>query len=159
MTELVPLDPGADPGLAAELLDLQREAYAAEAALLGDDRIPPLHEDLPALRAAPLRWTGAVVDGRLAGAVAWTDEEAFVDVHRLVVATSAARRGTGSALVRAVLAVAGTRPTVVATGRDNAPARGLYQRLGFAHTGHREALPGLWVSGYRHAPAASRRGA
>ncbi len=151
---LAPLDPAGDPAAAAQLWALQRAAYAVEAALLGDDRIPPLHEDLPTLRAAPLRWTGAVLDGRLAGAVAWTDEEALVDVHRLVVAASAGRQGLGSALVRSVLAVAGSRPTVVATGRDNAPARALYERLGFARTGDREVLPGLWVTGYRHQPRA-----
>ncbi|MGY1742053.1 MULTISPECIES: GNAT family N-acetyltransferase [unclassified Blastococcus] len=152
MTAVVPLDPAGDAALAADLLRLQREAYAVEAALLGDDRIPPLHEDLAALRAAPLRWAGARADGRLAGAVAWTDEGDLVDVHRLVVAASAARRGIGTALVSAVLAAAGARPTVVATGRDNAPARALYQRLGFVPTGDREVLPGLWVTGFRHAP-------
>ena len=131
---------------------MQREAYAVEAALIGDDRIPPLHEDLAALRAAPLRWTGVVRDGELAGALAWTDEGDVLDVHRLVVAPSSARRGIGSALVRSVLAAAGPRPTVVATGRDNAPARALYERLGFERTGDREVLPGLWVTGYRHDP-------
>jgi ribosomal protein S18 acetylase RimI-like enzyme len=146
------LDPAGDPEQAAGLWALQREAYAVEAALIGDDRIPPLHEDLAALRAAPLRWTGAFLDDRLAGAVAWTSTGGLVDVHRLVVATSAARRGLGSALVRRVLGSAGGRPTVVTTGRDNAPARALYERLGFRATGDREVLPGLWVTGYRHHP-------
>ncbi|MGY1744283.1 GNAT family N-acetyltransferase [Blastococcus sp. SYSU D00695] len=147
---LVPLDPAADAVLAADLHGLQREAYAVEAALIGDDRIPPLQEDLAALQAAPLRWTGARLAGRLAGAVAWTEEADLVDVHRLVVAPAAARRGLGTALVRSVLAAAGSRPTIVATGRDNAPARALYARLGFVPTGDREVLPGLWVTGYRH---------
>ncbi len=149
---LSPLDPAGDAGVAVQLLRLQREAYAVEAALIGDHRIPPLREDLTALRAAPLRWTGALLDDRLAGAVAWTDEGDLVDVHRLVVATSAARRGLGSALVRSVLSAAGERPTLVATGRDNAPARALYRRLGFVRTRDREVLPGLWVTGYRHDP-------
>jgi predicted GNAT family acetyltransferase len=54
--------------------------------------------------------------------------------------------------VRSVLGAAGARPTVVATGRDNTPARALYERLGFTPTGDREVLPGLWVTGYRHDP-------
>ncbi|WP_409330943.1 GNAT family N-acetyltransferase [Trujillonella humicola] len=148
----VPLDPRGDAVLAAELLALQRAAYAVEAALIGDDRIPPLHEDLAALRAAALRWTGVRAGRRLTGAVAWTDEGDRVDVHRLVVAPAAGRRGIGTALVRSVLAAAGARATVVATGRDNAPARALYERLGFVPTGDREVLPGLWVTGYRHDP-------
>ena len=147
---LARLDAAGDPALAAELLALQREAYAVEAALIGDDRIPPLHESLAALRAAPLDWTGACLDGVLAGAVAVSDDGDLVDVHRLVVAPAAARRGIGTALVRSVLA--GGRPTVVATGRDNTPARALYERLGFVPTGDREVLPGLWVTGFRHDP-------
>ena len=154
---LARLDAAGDPALAAELLALQREAYAVEAALIGDDRIPPLHESLAALRAAPLDWTGACLDGVLAGAVAVSDDGDLVDVHRLVVAPAAARRGIGTALVRSVLA--GGRPTVVATGRDNAPARALYERLGFVPTGDREVLPGLWVSGYRHEPVRPPYGA
>lgn len=146
------LDPAGDPVLAAELLALQRQAYAVEAALIGDDRIPPLHEDLAGLRAAPLRWAGVRAGGRLVGALAWTDDGDLVDVHRLVVAPAAARRGIGSGLVRRLLAEAGARPVVVATGRDNAPARALYERLGFTVTGEREVLPGLWVTGYRHDP-------
>lgn len=153
MTAPVPLDPAGDAVLAGHLLRLQHEAYAVEATLIGDDRIPPLREDLAGLRSAPLQWAGTCVDGRLAGAVAWSEEEALVDVHRLVVAPSAARRGIGSALVQSVLAVAGARPTVVATGRENGPARALYERLGFLRTGDREVLPGLWVAGYRHDPA------
>lgn len=153
-----PLDPRSDAVLAAELLALQHEAYAVEAGLLGDDRIPPLHEDVAGLRAAPLRWAGVRAGGRLAGALAWTDEGDLVDVHRLVVASAAARRGIGSGLVRWLLGEAGGRPTVVATGRDNAPARALYERLGFVATGDREVVPGLWVTGYRHEPAGARRG-
>jgi GNAT superfamily N-acetyltransferase len=150
VTSLAPLDPAGDAALASDLLALQHEAYAVEAALVGDDRIPPLHESLAALRAAPLRWTGAFIDDRLAGAVAVTDDGELIDVHRLVVAPASARRGIGSALVRSVLAA--RRPTVVATGRDNAPARALYERLGFVPTGDREVLPGLWVTGFRHDP-------
>ncbi|RBY83379.1 GNAT family N-acetyltransferase [Blastococcus sp. TF02A-26] len=147
---MAPLDVAGDAALAAALLRLQHEAYAVEAALIGDDRIPPLHETLSDLRAAPLSWTGAFTGDRLVGAVAWSSEDGGVDVHRLVVAPSAARQGTGTALVRSVLAAG--RPTVVSTGRDNIPATALYLRLGFVPTGDREVLPGLWVSGFRFDP-------
>jgi GNAT superfamily N-acetyltransferase len=147
---LAELDPGADAGVAAELLALQRSAYAVEAALIGDDRIPPLHESLPELRAAALSWLGAVSGERLVGAVAVRAEDDGLDVDRLVVAPDAHRRGVGSALVAAVLGRAAGRPTTVATGRDNLPARRLYERLGFASTGDEQVLPGLWVSRYVH---------
>ena len=38
--------------MARAVLDLQRESYAIEAALIGDDRIPQLTETLEELRAA-----------------------------------------------------------------------------------------------------------
>ena len=36
----------------------------------------------------------------------------------------------------------------VATGRDNAPARALYERAGFTVVDHAEVEPGLWVTHY-----------
>jgi len=50
------LGPDLEDTVAAELVRLQRAAYAVEAALIGDDRIPPLHEGPADLRAARLRW-------------------------------------------------------------------------------------------------------
>jgi ribosomal protein S18 acetylase RimI-like enzyme len=147
-----PVDPVTDEALARELLAVQAAAYAVEAELLGDDRIPPLREDLAGLRGAGLSWLAALhPDGRLAGALAWSEDGGTVDVERLVVSPAAHRRGVGTALVQAVLDRAGGRPAVVATGRANAPARGLYERLGFVPTGEREVVPGLWVTTYRHA--------
>ncbi|PRY37157.1 acetyltransferase (GNAT) family protein [Geodermatophilus tzadiensis] len=138
-------DPAADEALAVRLLALQRAAYAVEARLIGDDRIPALHEDLAALRAAGLRWLVAGDDGALSGAIAWRATADGLDVDRLVVDPASARRGTGRALVAAVLAEAAGSPVTVSTGRDNTPARRLYAGAGFRETGEREVLPGLWV--------------
>ena len=146
------LDTAGDADLAGELLALQRAAYAVEARLIGDDRIPPLHEDLDGLRTAPLSWVGAFLDGRLAGALAWSAGAGELDVERLAVAPDRHRSGVGRALLGAVLSRAEGRRTVVSTGRDNAPARALYERLGFRATGDREVLPGLWLTGYRYHP-------
>ncbi|SFP99485.1 Acetyltransferase (GNAT) family protein [Geodermatophilus dictyosporus] len=139
-------DPASDEALAARLLALQRAAYAVEARLIGDDRIPALHEDLAALRGAGLRWL--VADdgtGAVTGAVAWRVTPDGLDVDRLVVDPARARRGTGRALVTAVLAEAAGARVTVSTGRGNTPARRLYAAAGFRGTGEREVLPGLWV--------------
>ena len=136
--------------------ELQRAAYAVEAALLGDDRIPPLHESLQALRSSPLSWLGAFEGDALVGAAAVAETTGELDVHRLVVAPSHHRRGIGRLLVSEVLRRAGDRPVLVATGRDNVPARRLYERTGFVPDGEDEVLPGLWVSRYVHRP--SRQG-
>lgn len=132
----------------AELLSLQRSAYAVEAGLIGDDRIPALAEDLVDLVGAGLSWLGALDGERLVGAVGLVETPSLVDVHRLVVAPELARRGIGRGLVGEVLRLAGDRRVVVATGRDNGPARALYEGLGFSPAGDVEVLDGLWVSRY-----------
>ena len=84
--ELRDVTPADDGELARALLRVQHAAYAVEAGLIGDDRIPPLHEDLDDLRNAPLRWLAAFTGRALVGAVAWTEDRAGVDIDRLVVA-------------------------------------------------------------------------
>ncbi|MEU6731033.1 GNAT family N-acetyltransferase [Nonomuraea wenchangensis] len=141
------VSPHDDP-LGGELLAVQKAAYAVEAELIGDDRIPPLHESLAELRARDLRWLAAFDGGALSGAVAWAESADELDIDRLVVAPSMARRGIGRALVEAVLARAGGRRVVVSTGRDNVPARRLYEGLGFTLLGETEVIPKLWIAGY-----------
>lgn len=146
------VSPAADDGLAHMLLQVQHGAYTVEAGLIKDDRIPQLHETVEELRAAALLWLAAFIDGQLSGAVAWAEKTDEVDLDRLVVAPAAHRRGIGSALVREVLHRAGPRRTVVSTGRDNTPARRLYERLGFVHVADQEVIPRLWTTRYIHVP-------
>ncbi|MEV0378402.1 GNAT family N-acetyltransferase [Nonomuraea sp. NPDC050643] len=144
------ISPDTDP-LGAELLALQHASYTVEAEIIDDDRIPPLHESLEELRAQPLLWLGATdEDDRLVGAVAWEETAGEVDLNRLVVHPSALRQGIGRALVKEVMARAAGRRVVVSTGRDNAPARRLYERLGFVAAGEVEVIPGLWLANYTY---------
>ncbi|GAA4073272.1 GNAT family N-acetyltransferase [Nonomuraea soli] len=132
------------------LWSLQRLSYAVEAELIGDDRIPPLHESLDDLLSEPLTWIGAFdEEERLIGAIAWSiDDDGLLDIERLVVAPSAFRRGVGRTLVTEALTRAGARGALVSTGRDNKPARSLYERLGFAWVEDVEVIPGLWITRY-----------
>lgn len=143
------IDPAADTELARLLLAIQHAAYSIEADVIGDRRIPPLHEDLESLRSAALEWLGCFDGPTLVGALAWTMTSDEVDIDRLVVAPEAQRRGVGTQLVRHLLKLAGQRRTTVATGRANLPARRLYERLGFALAAEREVQPGLWLACYR----------
>ncbi len=138
------------PGVAAELVALQRAAYAVEAELIGSDAIPPLHDTAETLVAASLTWFGRRDGETLLGAVAIDAGPDLVDIDRLVVSPLAFRRGVGSALVRHVLALAGDRRVTVSTGSANTPARALYARLGFDVTGTDEVLPSLWVTRFAH---------
>ncbi|WP_020544082.1 GNAT family N-acetyltransferase [Nonomuraea coxensis] len=148
------VSPHDDP-IGGALLAVQKAAYAVEAELIGDDRIPPLRESLAELRARDLLWLAAFDgdgdgsgDGGPTGAVAWTESPEELDIDRLVVAPSMARRGIGRALVEAVLARAGGRRVVVSTARGNVPARRLYEGLGFTLLGETEAIPKLWIANY-----------
>nr|WP_314140861.1 GNAT family N-acetyltransferase [uncultured Rhodococcus sp.] len=130
--------------MAERILAVQKGSYAVEARLIGDDRIPLLHESGDDLCAAQVHWLVAREGEEILGAAAWSEAE----IDRLVVAPHAHRRGIGRALAQAMLkAIVGQR-VHVATGRDNAPARRLYESLGFMHTENRQVLPGLWLARY-----------
>lgn len=149
------IDPSRNRDLAAALLSIQRAAYQVEAALIGDDRIPQLREDLAGLRAAPLFWLGAFDPAnRLVGGLAWSQDTDQFNLHRLVVDPAAHRLGAGRALVTSVLSMAGPRRTIVSTGRDNLPARALYVLLGFEPAGEVEVAPGLRMVNFVHVPQA-----
>jgi len=144
----------ADEALARAVLELQREAYAVEAALIGSDGIPALDETLDELRAADESWLGVLDDDGPAGALSWRElDDGTVDIHRLVVAPRAFRRGVASALLDGLDAMFPDRPMVVSTGRDNDPALTLYRRRGFAVVRHREVIPGLWITELGRRPA------
>jgi ribosomal protein S18 acetylase RimI-like enzyme len=136
-----------DVSIAGSVLALQRESYAVEAALIGSDEIPQLTETLEQLRAAGLDWLGTLDDTGLTGALSWKLlDDGTVDIHRLVVAPRAFRRGVASALLDELEGRFPGRLVRVSTGRDNEPAIELYRRRGFTVVQEREAIPGLWIS-------------
>ncbi|QII04211.1 GNAT family N-acetyltransferase [Rhodococcoides fascians A25f] len=142
--EIVRVDPTADLGVAEQILAVQKSSYAVEARLIGDDRIPLLHESVNDLCAAQVHWLVARQGDEILGAAAWSGSE----IDRLVVAPHAHRQGIGRALVMVVIeSIAGQR-IQEATGRDNAPARRLYESFGFVHTENQQVLQGLWLARY-----------
>ncbi|OZE98305.1 N-acetyltransferase [Rhodococcus sp. 15-2388-1-1a] len=142
--EIVGVDPAADLSLAEQILAVQKSSYAVEARLIGDDRIPLLHESVDDLCAAQVHWLVARQGDEILGAAAWSES----DIDRLVVAPHVHRQGIGRALVEVMIdSIVGQR-IQVATGRDNAPARRLYESFGFVHTEDQEVLTGLWLARY-----------
>lgn len=146
MTGVRRLDLADGPTVVA-LLRLQRAAYAVEAALIGSDAIPALHEDATALAACGETVLGVDGSGGLRAAVGYKRAGAVVDLHRLVVDPGAFRQGHARRLLDAVAAAEpdATR-TVVATGSANAPALALYARRGFVVTGERRVGGGLAIT-------------
>lgn len=143
--QVVPRD---DIELASALQGIQRAAYAVEAGLIGDNRIPGLQESVEELQAAELLWLVASSNGNPVGAIAWSEDGDQLDIDRLIVAPEVHRRGVGSALIRHVMQRAGIRRISVSTGRDNVPAKTMYERLGFVRVDEVEVLPGLMVTNY-----------
>lgn len=131
-----------DPSVADRVLEIQRAAYSVEAALIGFDRIPPLHESLDDLVEAPLEWLGVVERNVIVAAIAITGSGRRCDIDRLVVDPEHHRRGLGRRLVEAVLH---HELVTVSTGEGNAPAIALYESLGFIRTGRIEVGPGVWT--------------
>jgi SAM-dependent methyltransferase/GNAT superfamily N-acetyltransferase len=139
-----------DPTTAREVLALQRAAYRVEADLTGVEGIPPLHESLEELVAAPLQWIGIRDDGRLSAALAMTGEARSCDIDRLVVDPAWHRQGLGRRLISSVLH---HEVVTVSTLERNVPGVELYRSLGFDVSGRREVGPGAWTVQfeYRHA--------
>jgi ribosomal protein S18 acetylase RimI-like enzyme len=136
-----------DEAVARSVLALQRESYAVEATLIADDRIPMLTETLEELRAAGLEWLGTFDEDGLTGAVSWkivVDDT--IDIHRLVVAPRAFRRGVATALLDGLDTLFPGRRVLVSTGATNTPAVTLYRRRGFSIVREREVIPGLFVA-------------
>jgi len=135
-----------DRAVADRVVEIQTAAYAVEADLMHFDGIPQLHETSADVRSrTDLCWLGAYEEGELVGAIAWTEKPDAIDIDRLAVAPSHARRGHGRALVTALPRA--SRLTV-STGAANTPARGLYESLGYSLTAETEIAPSVLVVHY-----------
>ncbi|WP_328333252.1 GNAT family N-acetyltransferase [Kribbella sp. NBC_00382] len=138
----------ADVATAERVLVVQRLAYAVEAALIGFDGIPPLHEDLAGLMASEEHWLGRYSgDGELVAAVAYElPDPETVEISRLVVDPAHARRGHGRALLDQLDVMEPRRVSLVSTGTANAPATSLYLSRGYSASGVVEIAPGITIT-------------
>ena len=136
-----------DRTLAERLLAVQHAAYAIEAELIGFDGIPPLQEDLASLMSSAEHWLGRYDGDVLVGAVAYEfPDDDTVEISRLIIDPSYARRGHGRALLDH-LDQHEPRPTsLVSTGSANIPAVTLYKSRGYHEIARIEVAPGIEVT-------------
>ncbi len=89
---------------AAEILALQKRAYALEAEVTGDYHMEPLTQTVESIRADFARMVvlKAVQDGRIVGSVRAHQDEGTVTIRRLIVEPALHGQGIGSQLLRAV---------------------------------------------------------
>lgn len=142
-----PLVVALSPAAAGELLTLQRAAYVDQARLYGDADLPPLTQTLPELRAEldAVSALGAVVGGRLVGAVRTHAVDGVLHIGRLVVAPDWQGRGVGSSLLRAAEAARppGVRSAALFTGHLSRDDLRLYARHGYVEQRREQVRPGL----------------
>ena len=125
---------------AGEVLTVQRAAFVAEAQRYGDPSLPPLREDLAAVRAAvtaeDVVCLVAVRGPRLVGAVRLRVDGHVGHVGRLAVAPDQERRGIGTRLLAAVETAAPQEVTEfrLFTGGDSAANVARYERAGYVRT-------------------------
>lgn len=116
---------------ARAVLALQRRSYRVEADLIGYEGIPPLQEELDALRACSEEFHGWMESGRLAGAISFKRTQGELDIYRMMVDPVFFRRGIARELLRWTLGLAGVARVIVSTAAANLPARRLYESEGF----------------------------
>lgn len=132
------------------IVALQRKAYKPEAELVGYPDLPPLKESPADIIGSADRFFGIASRGRLAAVISTEDKDDDTLISRLCVAPDCARRGYGLRLVRHVLEMA-PGPVLVSTARANAPALGLYRKLGFDTCREWTTPDGLALVTLRHA--------
>jgi ribosomal protein S18 acetylase RimI-like enzyme len=116
---------------ARAVLALQRRSYRVEADLIGYEGIPPLKEELDALRACSEEFHGWMESGRLAGAISFKRAGGEIDIYRMMVDPAFFRRGIARELLRWASGLAGVSRVLVSTAAANLPARRLYEGEGF----------------------------
>jgi ribosomal protein S18 acetylase RimI-like enzyme len=141
-----------DPAVAERLLTIQHAAYAVEAELIGFDGILPLQEDLPGLMASTEHWLGRYDGAALVGAIAYElPDDQTVEISRLIVDPTHARRGHGRALLDHLDAIEPRPISTVSTGTANTPAVSLYKSRGYTEVDQVEVAPGIHVTRFRRA--------
>jgi ribosomal protein S18 acetylase RimI-like enzyme len=111
---------------------LQLAAYAVEAALIGYPALPPLHETPADLQHSGERFLACRQGEEIVGAASFVLDAGVLDIGRMVVSPTQARRGIGKRLLRALETIAGEGMTVtVSTAEKNIPAVRLYEGAGY----------------------------
>lgn len=117
-----------------QALDIRRVfqvSYKVEAELLGASNFPPLSRPIDAFIGSANDFWGFYEEQTLVAVVEIKKEKESIHFQSLVVAPDYFRRGIASQLINHVLQDYQVKAFTVETGRDNTPARKLYEGLGF----------------------------
>ncbi len=127
-------------------MSIQIPSYQAEAKLIGSDAIPQLLDTAESLMASNESFIGMNMEGRLAGILAYEEDENWVVITRLTVHPSFFRRGIAKSLLAHLTSEFTGRKWRVLTGKGNMPALQLYKEFGFKEKGELEPEPGVQLT-------------
>ena len=128
---------------AEQMLEIQRNAYAVEAELLGFDEIPARDETVESIQTLPGTSYGIYKDERLIGFITVEASENTVEITKLCIDPIHFRSRLATTLLEHVLSIHEDKLVYVHTGKHNGPAQKLYTKLGFNPSAEFEAEPGV----------------
>ncbi|CAM5786266.1 MULTISPECIES: GNAT family N-acetyltransferase [Brevibacillus] len=135
-----------------KLFDLQKAAYQVEAELINFFEIPPLKESFQEFQQCGEEFLGYFIDNKLAGAISYTIENEELTICRMVVHPAHFRKGIAQKLLVAMeLQNANCSAFKVATGRENTPAKNLYEKNHYQWKRDVEVAPDVYISFFEKA--------
>lgn len=133
--------------LANDLYDLQKESYLVEAQLVDYYNLPPLIESFQQFIDCQEMFIGCFESDKLIGAISYSIDDSVCTICRMVVRPGYFRRGIAQNLLEFLEKTSNEIPIFkVSTGKDNEPAKRLYQKNGFILIKDIEAEPGFYIS-------------
>ncbi|MCC9624843.1 GNAT family N-acetyltransferase [Thalassospira sp. MA62] len=136
--------------LAQQMLEIQRNAYAVEAELLGFDEIPARYETIDVIQNLPGTSYGLFIEERLIGFVTVEASEKTVEITKLCIDPTYFRAKLATTLLEHVLSIHKGKLIYVHTGKHNGPAKHLYTKLGFVRSAEFEPEAGVTLIRYTH---------
>jgi len=116
---------------AEEIRAVFQISYKVEAELLGATSFPPLSRPLEEFSTCPNDFVGYYEDHKLVAVVEMKNEASSMHIQSLVVDPAYFRRGIARKLIDFVLQHYPIKQFTVETGKENGPARKLYESFGF----------------------------
>ena len=140
--------------LVKELFELQRASYLVEAKLINFFEIPPLKETMAELKKCGESFLGYFECDKLTGALSYTSEGEVLTICRMIVHPNHFRKGIAQKLLEEAEKINGEMSIIkVSTGKENIPAKKLYQKNGYKLVGDFEVVPGLYISNFEKTPS------
>ncbi|NBI29083.1 GNAT family N-acetyltransferase [Chengkuizengella marina] len=133
--------------VAREVLKIQLPSYKIEAEMIDFYDIPPLKDNVQTLQKCDEIFLGYYVGEQLAGAISYEIEASILTICRMIVHPDYFRRGIASALLNYLLDLnLEVKKMIVSTGRDNEPAKKLYQKFGFTEVADIEVVKDVFIT-------------